>query len=379
MTGSGKTNTCFGILEQVWDGGRGVPFLVVESAKAEYRNLAHLPGMEGLKVFTIGDETASPLRINPFEVPPGILVQTHIDYLKSLFSAAFVLYPPMPYVLEQGLREVYCDRGWDLARNVNRRGSVSPRRFPTLSDLVAKVRDVVDRMGYDERISMDVKAGLVARLDQLRSGGGKGPMLDTRSSIPAAILFGSPCVLELKQLVDDDEKAFVIGLMLIRLYEYYEGGEGRSTPSKGGLRHVTLIEEAHRLLRNVSTEQGGEVAANPKGRAIEVFANILSEIRAYGEGFVIAEQVPVKLVPDALKNTNLKLVHRLVADDDRKAVGGTMNLTESQTRHLMTLGRGQAVAYAEGMRKSVLVTVPLSKANAPSAQPRMNSFGTVRP
>ena len=187
---------------------------------------------------------------------------------------------------------------------------------------------MVDRLGYDERITMDVKAGLVARLDQLRSGGGKGPMFDTRVSIPTEVLFGSPCILELKQLVDDDEKAFVIGLILIRLYEYYEGGQGRSVPARDGLRHVTLIEEAHRLLRNVSTEQGSEVAANPKGRAIEVFANILSEIRAYGEGFLIAEQVPVKLVPDALKNTNLKVVHRLVAEDDRKAVGGTMNLGE---------------------------------------------------
>ena len=108
VTGSGKTNTCFGLLEQVWDGGRGVPFLVVESAKSEYRSLLAEPGFRGLTVFTVGDETTSPLRINPFEVPPGILVQTHIDYLKSLFSAAFVLYPPMPYVLEQAaLRDLH--------------------------------------------------------------------------------------------------------------------------------------------------------------------------------------------------------------------------------------------------------------------------------
>jgi hypothetical protein len=360
VTGSGKTNTCFRLLEQAWDGGRGVPFLVVESAKSEYRALAHEPAFRGLKVFTVGDETTSPLRLNPFEVPPGVLVQTHLDYLKSLFAAAFVLYPPMPYVLEQGLREIYTDRGWDLARNTNRRGHGSTRSFPTLSDLVAKVRSVVERLGYDERITMDVKAGLVARLDQLRSGGGKGPMLDTRASVPAAVLFGSPCVLELKRLVDDDEKAFLIGLVLIRLYEFHEGGQGRSLPARDGLRHLTLIEEAHRLLRNVSTEQGGEVAANPKGRAIEVFANILSEVRAFGEGLLIAEQVPVKLVPDALKNTNLKVVHRLVAEDDRKAVGGTMNLGEAQTRALSTLRSGEAVAYTEGMQKPVLLAVPLT-------------------
>jgi len=100
------------------------------------------------------------LRINPFEVPPGVLVQTHIDFLKSLFSAAFVLYPPMPYVLEQSIQEVYQDRGWDLATNTNFRGSDTPRLFPTLSDLAVKIGVVVDRMGYDDRITMDVKAGL---------------------------------------------------------------------------------------------------------------------------------------------------------------------------------------------------------------------------
>jgi DNA helicase HerA-like ATPase len=360
VTGSGKTNTCFRLLEQVYAGGRGVPFLVIESAKSEYRDLLQEPAFAGLTVFTVGDETGTPLRLNPFEVPPGILIQTHIDYLKSLFSAAFVLYPPMPYVLEQALREVYTERGWDLLRNTNRRGVSSPRLFPTLSDLIVKVRDVIDRMGYDERITMDVKAGLVARLDQLRSGGGKGPMLDTRSSVPASVLFGSPCVLELKQLVDDDEKAFLIGLLLIRLHEYYEGGQGRQGPVRAGLRHLTLIEEAHRLLRNVSMEQGSEVAANPKGRAIEVFANILSEIRAYGEGIVIAEQVPVKLVPDALKNTNLKIVHRLTAEDDRKAVAAAMNLDEAQTRSLTTLRAGEGVVYREGMQKPVRVSVPLA-------------------
>ncbi len=378
VTGSGKTNTCFSLLDQIWDAGKGVAFLVIESAKSEYRALLRNPRFKGLHIFTVGDETISPLRLNPFEVPAGVLVQTHIDYLKSLFSAAFVLYPPMPYVLEQSIQELYQDRGWDLARSTNWRGQHSSRLYPTLSDLAAKIAVVVDRMGYDERITMDVKAGLLARTNQLRLGGGKGLMFNTRQSLPSSVLFESPCLLELKQIVSDDEKAFLIGLILIRLYEFYEGGLG---VAKKGLRHVTLIEEAHRLLRNVSTEQGSEVIANPKGRAIEVFANILSEIRAYGEGILIAEQIPMKLTPDAIKNTNLKIVHRLVAEDDRRAVGSTMNLTESQTRYLTTLETGEGIAYAEGMQKPVLLSVPLisflsshSEVSGPVIEQAMSSF-----
>ena len=262
---------------------------MVESAKSEYRALIENPRFRDLRVFTVGDDTASPLRLNPFEVPPGILIQTHIDYVKSLFSAAFVLYPPMPYVLEQSVQEIYEDRGWDVALNTNSRGSESDRSYPTLSDLAAKVPVIVDRMGYEQRITMDVKAGLLARINQLRLGGGKGLMLNTRRSVPDAVLFEAPCLLELKQIVSDDEKAFIIGLVLIRLYEYHEARQRKGH----GLVHLTLIEEAHRLLRNVSTEQGGD-SANPKGRAIEVFTNILSEIRAYGEGILVAEQIPVK-------------------------------------------------------------------------------------
>lgn len=357
VTGSGKTNTCFSLLEQIWADGKGIPFLVVESAKSEYRELLRNPQFKGLKIFTVGNETVSPLRINPFEVPDGILIQTHIDYLKSLFAAAFVLYPPMPYVLEQSIHEIYQDRGWDLARSTNWRGKNTARAFPTLNDISEKIAVVVDRLGYDDRLTMDVKAGLLARINQLRLGGGKGTMYNTRESISASVLFESPCILELKQIVSDDEKAFLIGLILIRLHEYCES---HTNKRNGDTRHVTLIEEAHRLLRNVSTEQGSEVIANPKGGAIEAFANILSEIRAYGEGFMIAEQIPTKLTPDAIKNTNLKIIHRLVSEDDRKTVGSTMNMDDTQLRYLTTLRTGQGIAYSEGMQKPTLIQFPLS-------------------
>lgn len=348
VTGSGKTNTCLHLLTDIWK--RKVPFLVVESAKSEYRTLLAAAGIEALTVFTVGNETVAPLRLNPFEVPPGALLQTHIDYLKSLFGAAFVLYPPMPYVLEQSIQEMYEDCGWDVARNSNSRG-IGPLAFPTLSDLAEKIPLVVDRMGYDQRITMDVKAGLVARINQLRRGG-KGLMLDTRRSVDVETLFERPCLLELKQLVSDDEKAFIIGLLLIRLYEHCETRQRRP-----GLGHLTLIEEAHRLLRSTS-DRGSEIAANPRGQAIEVFANLLSEIRAFGEGIVLAEQAPTKLIPDAIKNTNLKIVHRLVAEDDRALVGGAMRLTDSQQRRLATLNTGEAVVFREGLNTSMMVLVP---------------------
>jgi len=355
MTGSGKTNTCISLIEQVWNRGRGVPFLVIESAKSEYRRLVSSPQFEGLNIFTPGNETLAPFRLNPFEVPDGILVQSHIDYLKSLFAAAFVLYPPMPYVLEQSLGEIYEDKGWDLVRNVNERGGASVYSFPTLGDLAEKIPDVIERLGYDERLTMDITAGLSARINQLRMGGGKGIMLDCRRSIDLHGLFRQPALIELKHIVNDEEKAFIIGLILIRLYEYFEIS-GLNNDNK--LVHLSVIEEAHRLLRNVSIEQTSEVTPNPQGKAVEVFANILSEIRAFGEGLVIAEQIPTKLAPDVIKNTNLKVIHRLVSKDDRELARGSMILDDNQANHCSRLSVGHAVVSCEHLNKPTLVSVP---------------------
>ncbi|MBA3944185.1 MAG: ATP-binding protein [Herpetosiphonaceae bacterium] len=382
VTGSGKTNTCFGLLERVWEGGRGQPFLVIEPAKAEYRSLLR-PLRNQLRVYTLGDERYAPFRLNPFEfechdVEQRIHVQTHIDYLKSVFGAAFVLYPPMPYVLETCLHEVYADRGWNLTTSAIERRLPRPQRgqearypvFPTLQDLYDKIDPVVDRLGYDAQIQRDVKAGLKARIGSLLLGG-KGLMLNTRRSVPFGALLQFPTVLELERIGDDDEKAFVIGLLLTRLYEYRViEGRRQAAPSEA-VRHLLLIEEAHRLLQNVSTAQESE-AANPRGKAVESFANMLAEIRAYGQGVLIAEQIPSKLTPDAIKNTNLKILHRTVAADEREVMAGAMNLSDAQKQAVTTLLTGQAVVFAEGADRPYLVQIERAKGSGGWAATKPN-------
>lgn len=369
VTGSGKTNTVFYLLDKLWNNGQnGVPFLVIEPAKTEYRDLLRNGRFEGhLRVYTLGDERFAPLRLNPFEfeihdVYNRIPVQTHIDYLKSVFNAAFILYAPMPYVLEMCLYEIYEDRGWDLTTGQNRRLPDILRGqenlypvFPTLTDLYLKIDEVVDRLGYDVKLERDIKASLKTRIGSLRLGG-KGLMLDVAHSIPMSMLLSQPTILELEQIGNDDEKAFIIGMILTRLYEYRRV-QARQQDSLPKLQHVTVFEEAHRLLKNINTEVGTE-DANTKGQAVETFANMLAEIRAYGQGVLIAEQIPTKLTPDAIKNTNLKIMQRIVAEDDRNIMGGAMNLTEAQERQVTALHTGQAVVYAEGADRPYLLKIP---------------------
>ncbi len=121
-----------------------------------------------------------------------------------------------------------------------------------------------------------------------------------------------------------------------------------------GLRHVSVFEEAHRLLRRPEEHRGSGATTH----AVEMFAGLLAEIRAYGEGLVIAEQIPAKIIPDAVKNTAVKIVHRLPAADDRETVGATMNMTDAQSRYLVTLPPGQAAVFTDGMDYPVLAAMP---------------------
>jgi DNA helicase HerA-like ATPase len=357
MTGSGKTNTILHMLVQLWSVHR-IPFLVIEPVKAEYRSLLDHKSMRDAQLFTLGDERVCPFRWNPFEVPDGGSVQTHIDHMKTVFSASFVLYPPMPQVLEIALHEIYQDRGWDLRTNSNPRGQQNPRAFPKLSDLHAKVGEVVDRLGYDARLTMDVQAGLRARIQSLRIGS-KGAMLDVRSSLPFDDLMERPTVVELGQVASDDEKAFLMGLLLTRLQEYHETRfrTGR-LPVSAPLGHVTVLEEAHRLLRESSTTASGQDVADPRRQAVEAFTSLLAEVRAYGEGIIVADQIPTKLASEVVCNTNLKLMHRLASAEDRRVLGATMLLDGDQSDYVATLRPGRAVAYWDGADGSYLVDVP---------------------
>ncbi|WP_061290253.1 ATP-binding protein [Herbidospora cretacea] len=366
-TGAGKTNTIMGLLLEA--ASHDVPFMVIEPAKTEYRALIGHPALgRGMQIFTAGKAMVAPFVLNPFEVPPGTTVGEHLDLLRAVFMASFGMWTPLPQILERCLHEIYLDRGWDLRTNENTRlGESGPDAtsdvFPTLSDLVAKVGEVIPALGYDDRIAGDMRASLLTRLESLRRGA-KGAMLDVAGSLPPQVLFERPTVVELDALGDEGDKAFFAGLLLIRLVEHR-----RARGQSQDLTHLLVVEEAHRLLANVPA-QSSEESANPRGQAVETFSNLLSEIRAYGQGVIIADQIPVRLAPDVIKNTNLKIAHRIISADDRVALAGAMAMDEPQAKALTTLRTGQAVVFSGGEDAPLMVRVPPVKdALAPQPPP----------
>jgi DNA helicase HerA-like ATPase len=353
VTGSGKTNTCVTLLRKL-----GLPFMVIEPAKTEYRQM--LSVMPDLQVFTLGSEMISPFRLNPFEFSPGSELLTHIDSIKAVFNAAFPMYASMPYILEESIIDIYRDKGWDLAASTNRyledlKSGEFFDYLPTLQDLYEKIPSIVKEKAYAEEVSSNIKAALMARLSSLLTGS-KGLMLNTRRSTPIGELLTKPVVLELKNIGDDDEKCFMMGLILAAIYQHREN----SGKLESAVNHVLLIEEAHRLLRRTPEFVSPEVG-DSRGKAVETFTNVISEIRAYGQGVIIVDQIPSKLTPDVVKNTNIKFIHRTLAQDDRDYVGSTMNLTDAQKRELCLLEVGQSVIHREGADKAFLVQIEQSK------------------
>lgn len=352
ITGGGKSNTSKYLLTTLFEEFQ-IPFLVIESAKQEYYELGRILKQDSFMVFTLGYEGNNSVgyRINPFERIGNVSLQTHIDYLLASFKASFEMVPPMPYVLEASVYSVYKDYGWDIVNDINVKGR---NDYPTLEDLFYKIEIITDEYGYSGEMRSNVISALQARIGSLRIGG-KGAMLNVPKSYPIDRLLIMPTVLELDAIGDDDVKAFVISIILVQLYEYRKNEMKDET--KKGLQHVLLIEEAHRLLKNV--ESSGEVSSQSK--AVEFFCNMLAEIRSYGQGMFVSDQMPTKLAPDVLKNTNLKICHRIVTREDRELLGTAMNMNEEQIDAISMFKTGYAAIYSEGDSRPMLVKLPLMR------------------
>ena len=362
--GSGKTTTAVEILRQLW-AERGIPFLVIESANSgtsDYRKLADEPGFESLEVITVGDEGGAPLRFNPFEVPTGVLVGEHTAHLLTCFTAAFGLVEPLPSIYRDALNLTYLRAGFLSAE----RPTGVKRAWPTVVEFLAAIGEVTKGLGYAGDTGAGIDAGSVRRVQQLARGISGSAFLTDRPNDMGRLL-DHPVIIELKSLGTGDEQPLMMALLLNAITEHHSV----RGPSPD-LVHVTLVEEAHRLLARAASGKSSQDAL-AKEKAAEAFANALAENRTYGASVIIAGQAPTKLVADAVKNANLKIVHRLTAEDDLRYLGETMGMDAGQRLLAARLQAGEALLYSDAFAEAPQV----SMARTPrAAAPRP---GVVRP
>ena len=355
INGTGKTNTVQAVLNSISQSKTHMPFLIIEPAKTEYvdwaieYNKAHkdnpiniyIPGCKAYRDRKTREvvKTGS-LRINPFEPiwlkkdqDPNIL--THIDRLKSIFAAAFPMYDILPVLMEDLIYALYQAPSTDWLTKEPVFGQTLP---PTLTGMALYVDKVIDKLHYEQRVGDNMKACLNTRIASLRRGW-KKEMLDVVHSTNWNQLFNQPCLINLSYVGDDIDKAFFMSLILQFLYEYRtaQAESGEIDFNSDDCRHLTVIEEAHRVMQKC------DKVDEPQYKTAMMFSNMLSEIRAYGEGLFLVDQVPTRLIPDAIKNTNTKITHRLVAEDDCKAIAESMGLSKEQKPIIPKLLVGQCI------------------------------------
>lgn len=342
-TGTGKSNAVYHLLDEITKNGQ-TTFLVVEPAKGEYKNV--FGNRTDVQVFGTNPRETPLLRMNPFAFPENIHILEHIDRLVEIFNACWPMYAAMPAVLKDAIERSYQKVGWDLRNSESEKGV-----FPTFFDLLDTLPGVIEESHYSKDTQSDYVGALCTRVKSLTNGI-YGSVLCAEDALSDAEMFDQNVIVDLSRVGSMETKSLLMGILVMKLQEYRMCSSGMNSR----LRHVTVLEEAHNLLRKTSAEQSQE-GANLQGKSVEMLANAIAEMRTYGEGFIIADQAPGLLDMSVIRNTNTKIILRLPDEEDRKLVGKSAALKEAQIDELSKLPLGVAAVYQNEWPEAVLCKI----------------------
>lgn len=340
-TGSGKSNTIYTLLKELNE--KRVKFLVIEPAKGEYKNI--FGQRKDVNIFGTNPNYTKILRINPFNFPEKIHVLEHIDRLIDIFNVCWPMYAAMPAILKEAIENTYEKAGWNLETSRNKYDTPI---FPTFIDLLSSLREVINSSDYSKEIKDNYTGSLITRVKSLTNGLNRN--IFSANEIENKILFDENTIIDLSRVGSNETKSFIMGILTMRLQEHRMSNIVNMNEK---LKHVTVLEEAHNLLKRTSTEQGSE-SSNLLGKSVEMIANAIAEMRTYGEGFIIADQAPGLLDMSIIRNTNTKIVMSLPDFSDRELVGKSMGLNEEQIEEIAKLPTGVGVVYQNKWLESVL-------------------------
>lgn len=341
-----KSNTVYHMLDRARK--QGVKFLVVEPAKGEYKNV--FGGRKDVTVLGTNPKLSQLLRINPFSFPENIHVLEHMDRLVEIFNVCWPMYAAMPAVLKNAVEKSYVDCGWDIVKSENKYGE---ELYPSFADVARNVKEIIDSSEYDAENKGAYKGSLLTRLQSLCNG--INGMIFVADEIPKEQLFEENVIVDLSRVGSSETKSLIMGMMVLKLQEYRMSS---ATGMNAELNHITVLEEAHNLLRRTSNEQSAE-GSNLLGKSVEMLSNAIAEMRTYGEGFIIADQAPGLMDMSVIRNTNTKIILRLPDQADRELVGRAANLNEDQITELAKLPCGVAAVYQNEWIQPVLCKVDL--------------------
>lgn len=348
-TNAGKSNTVYKILDEAQR--KNVKFLVVEPAKGEYKKI--FGKIDGVSVYGTNSNITPLLRLNPFSFSEEkIHVLEHLDRLVEIFNVCWPMYAAMPAVLKNAVEKSYEDCGWNLTESTNEFGK-NRNMYPCFADVARNVKAIIDSSEYDTDNKGAYKGALLTRLNSLTNG--INGLIFQNDEIPAKELFDENVIVDLSRVGSMETKSLIMGMMVLKLQEYRMSIDEMNAE----LRHLTVLEEAHNLLKRTSTEQITE-GSNLLGKSVELISNAIAEMRTYGEGFIIVDQAPGLLDMSVIRNTNTKIIMRLPDQSDRELVGRAANLNDSQITELAKLPKGVAAVYQNEWIQPILCKVKKS-------------------
>ena len=338
-TGTGKSNMIYQILDKLVDEEK--KFLVIEPAKGEYKNV--LGGHYDAKVYGTNPRITELLKINPFSFPDSISVLEHIDRLTEIFNACWPMYAAMPAVLKDAIEKAYKDKGWVFSNY-----SYYSTDFPTFADLMKALPEVMENSLYSADTKSDYQGALITRVKSLTNGI-NGEIFCANDEISNRDLFDKNVIVDISRVGSTETKSLLMGILIMKLQEY----RLHTGKMNAALEHVTVLEEAHNLLRKTTLAQSQE-SSNLQGKSVEMLTNAIAEMRTYGEGFIISDQAPDLLDDAVIRNTNTKLVFRLPDETDCERVGKSIALKPEQIRELAKLPAFVAAVYQNDWVEAVL-------------------------
>lgn len=345
-TGSGKTNTIYKLIDEIARSttpDNKVTFLVVEPAKGEYKTL--FGNRKDVFIYGTNPRKTEMLRINPFSFQADIHILEHLDRLVEIFNVCWPMYAAMPAIMKESIERAYINAGWDLQTSVNK---YDIRLFPSFSDILIHIRQVVQESDYSSDNKGDYTGALITRVKSLTNG--INGMIFVQDDLSDEELFDRNVIIDLSRVGSTETKSLIMGLVVMKLQEYRLS---MGITNNSDLCHITVLEEAHHLLKRTPMDLGTD-SANLLGKSVEMLANAIAEMRTYGEGFIIADQSPGLLDMSVIRNTNTKIILRLPDYSDRELVGKAAGLNDKQIVELSKLQRGVAAVYQNDWVNPVL-------------------------
>ena len=343
-TGCGKSETVYRLMDEA--SKAEATYLVIEPAKGEYKSV-----FGNAKVFGSNPLITPLIRINPFGFPHGIHVLEHIDRLVEIFNVCWPMYAAMPAVLKKAVLRSYENCEWDLYKSVNKSGADI---FPSFADLLKELENAINESAYSEEVKGNYIGSLVTRVESLTNG--INGEIFSSNEVGDEILFDENTIVDLSRIGAQETKSLIMGILIMRLNEH------RMVNAKelnAGLKHLTILEEAHNILKRTSTEQSME-GSNVAGKSVELLINSIAEMRTYGEGFVIVDQSPTSVHEAAIKNTNTKIIMRLPDGDDRRIAGKSAALKDEQIDEIAKLPTGVAIVYQNDWLQPVMSKITMA-------------------